>query len=105
VTGPACLVCGYPDARALRRWRPRQTKPWATILLCRKCHARAAARRRKAMDLAAIAAIQSRRRKASAGFTPAPAAPGQLLDQIGWRLVCKGLIAATDGSDIGDINA
>jgi hypothetical protein len=99
-----CVNCGYPDARALRRWRPRQTKPWATILLCRKCHARAAAVRRKAMDLAAIATIQSRR-KASAGFTQAPAASGQLLDQIAWRLVCKTPAAATDGSDIGDINA
>jgi hypothetical protein len=65
---PACRDCGYPDPRALRRWRPRQTKPWATILLCRKCHARAGAAHRKAANDAAIAAIQ---RRVSADFTHA----------------------------------
>jgi len=74
---PACRDCGYPDPRALRRWRPRQTKPWATILLCRKCHARAGAAHRKAANDAAIAAIQ---RRVSADFTRAPRKPTRLAE-------------------------
>jgi hypothetical protein len=64
----ACRDCGYPDPRALRRWRPRQTKPWATILLCRKCHARKSAQVRAAGHRADLAAIQAR---VSARFTHA----------------------------------
>jgi hypothetical protein len=63
-----CRDCGYPGPRALRRWRPSQTKPWSVYLLCRKCHARKSASVRDAAQRANLAAIQAR---VSARFTRA----------------------------------